>query len=92
VDSLVFDHLVEGRPEIREAVRVIARSPPFGAAPVVASTRLPPTRRAEIKRALLALQEDPVAAEALRTVGFERFATPPPRHFESAAAVVGASR
>ncbi len=92
VDSLVFDHLVEARPWLSGLVRVIDRSPPFGAAPVIASRRLPEARRSEIRAALLGLERDPDGAPALRVVGFDAFARPAPHLYDSAAAVMRSSR
>ncbi len=92
VDSLVFDQLVAAKPWLSDAVRIIDRSPPFAAAPVVASTRLPAARREEIRAALLGLERDPAALPALRLVGFDGFARPTPRCFDSARAVLGAPR
>lgn len=87
VDSVIFDRLVAQRPDLLGAVRIVARSQPFGAPPVVASTRLPPERRAELREALLALARDPAAARALRVAGFEGFVPAPPRLYDSAAAI-----
>jgi phosphonate transport system substrate-binding protein len=92
VDSLVFDQLLKARPWLSGAVRVVDRSPPFGAAPVVASTRLSEARRGEIQAALLALGRDPDGASALRVVGFDGFARPAPHLFDSAAAVMESHR
>jgi phosphonate transport system substrate-binding protein len=92
VDSLVFDPIVAARPEIARAVRVIHRSPAFGAAPVVASTRLPPARREQLRSALLALAEDEEGAAALRVVGFDGFGLPTPNLYDSAAHVVRSGR
>jgi phosphonate transport system substrate-binding protein len=92
VDSLVFDQLAAARPALAAAIRIIERSPPFGAAPVVASTRLPPPRRAQLRDALLSLAADPAAAPGLRAIGVDGFVLPPPHLFDSAAAVVGTHR
>lgn len=90
VDSLVYDALVRSSPEIGAATRVIHRSPPYGVAPVVVSTRIDPRRRAAIRDALLQLHEDPEARAALRRVGFERFSAPDPAQYAGAAALLGA--
>jgi phosphonate transport system substrate-binding protein len=92
VDSLVLDAIVSSRPAVARAVRVIHRSPPFGAAPVVASTRLPPARREQLRAALLALEEDGEGAAALRVVGFDGFRLPPPALYDDAATVVWGGR
>jgi phosphonate transport system substrate-binding protein len=88
VDSLVFEQLAASKPWVKESIRIVARSQPFGIAPVVASTRLEPARRAALREALLALRSDPAAAQALRTVGFDGFAVPGQGHYDTALAVV----
>jgi phosphonate transport system substrate-binding protein len=90
VDSLVYDELVRSSAEIRAATRVIHRSPPYGVSPVVVSTRVPPERRAALRKALLKLHEDPEARAALGLVGFDRFTAPAPELFAGASALLGA--
>jgi phosphonate transport system substrate-binding protein len=93
VDSLVYEAIVRASPEVRAATRVIGRSPPYGIAPVVVSTRLPPERRAAIRDALLHLgEDDPAAREALRAIGFDRFVAPAPELFREASVLLGVRR
>ncbi|WP_376792714.1 phosphate/phosphite/phosphonate ABC transporter substrate-binding protein [Thermoflexus sp.] len=73
VDSLVFQFLMEQKPELGAKVRVIARSPEFGAPPVVAAPTLPPNLRVEIQDLLLNAHQDPEGKQALRAIGVERF-------------------
>jgi phosphonate transport system substrate-binding protein len=89
VDSLVYDHLVRTSPDLEKRTRVVHRSPPYGVAPVVVSTRLPAERRAAIRDALLGLHEDPSARAALHLVGFDRFAPPGPDMYRDAFALGG---
>ncbi len=91
VDSLIFDQLAVARPWIAESARIIERSAPFGSAPLVASMRLPASRRAQIRAALLGLGRDPAAVQALSLVGFDGFARPTPGLYDSAAVVLGIS-
>jgi phosphonate transport system substrate-binding protein len=90
VDSLVYEALVRSSPEIGAATRVIHRSPPYGVAPVVVSTRVDPRRRAAIRDALLQLHQDPEGRAALRLVGFDRFSPPEPEQYAGAATLLGA--
>ena len=92
VDSLVYDELVRTSPDVRSATRVIHRSPHYGVAPVVVSTRLAPERRAAIRDAILQLHEDPEARAALALVGFDRFSAPEADLYAGASALVGARR
>lgn len=89
VDSLVYDELARASPQLRESTRVIHRSPEYGVAPVVVSTRLSPERRAALRDALLRLHEDPEARAALGLVGFDRFIAPDPSLYAGATALLG---
>jgi phosphonate transport system substrate-binding protein len=90
VDSLVYEQLVQANPALGQRTRVVHRSPPYGVAPVVVSTRLPGDRRAAIRNALLGLDEDPSALAALHLVGFDRFALPARDMYRDAFAIGGA--
>lgn len=92
VHSLVYAHMLAREPALAKRVRVLHRSPSFGMMPIVASTRLSPEERARLRRVLLDLARDPEAAAALATLGLEGFAEAAPGLFDSAAAVVAASR
>lgn len=88
VHSAVFDHLVREDPSLTSRVRVVHRSPPFGAMPVVASTALPPEMRARLREVLLQLARDPEGAEALRVLAIDGFQVPSPDLYGSAQRVV----
>jgi len=92
VDSLVYESILAREPLLASRVRVIHRSPAYGLMPVLAATRLPAETRARLRTVLLELHRDPAAASHLRAVGIERFASPGPGLFDSAAAVVGQRR
>lgn len=92
VHGTVFDHRVRREPELAQRVRVIYRSPAFGAMPVVASTRLAPELRERLRDVLLELASDPEGAAALAALEIEGFVVPPPRLYDSAARVVEARR
>ncbi|MGB8932537.1 MAG: PhnD/SsuA/transferrin family substrate-binding protein [Anaeromyxobacteraceae bacterium] len=91
VDSLVFDELARLRPELREAIRIIDTSPPFGAPPVVAATGVPVARRAAIRAALVNMSGDPEGAKALAAIGLQGFAVLPGSHYDGARAVMEAT-
>lgn len=91
VDSLILEGMIARRPALGKAIRIVESSPPFGAPPVVVSTAVPAERRAAIRDALLALDRDPAAAEALAAVGIQRFARPPPTLYDGARAVMEAT-
>jgi len=84
VHSVVFAQMAARDPTLASRVRVIHRSPPFGAMPVVASTRLPPEVRRRLREALVGLADDPVGAGALGELGMERFRAAEPGLHEGA--------
>lgn len=88
VHSAVYRHAVRDDPALAAQLRVVHRSPPFGAMPVVASTRLPPVQRARLREVLLDLADDPEGAEALDVLGIDRFVVPPPGLYATAERVV----
>lgn len=88
----VLEHLLHDDPSLVRRIRVIHRSPAFGAMPVVASTRLAPEVRARLREVLVGLADDPEGAAALRILGVERFAEPPPGLYASAERIVEDAR
>lgn len=92
VHSVVFQHLIEKDPTLLDRVRVVQRSPGFGMTPVVVSTRLPPARRAALRRSLLELDRDPDGRRLLEPLRISRFEEPPPGLFDSAIEVIRGPR
>jgi len=92
VHSVVYSHLLADDPGLEKRLRVVHRSPPFGAMPVVASPHLSPATRARLREILLALDDDPEGRAALQVIGVERFEAARPGLYESAARVVEARR
>jgi phosphate/phosphite/phosphonate ABC transporter binding protein len=79
--AAVSDHVylaMTRDPALAGQLRVIDISPPFGGPPVIVSSRLAPAVKDRLRRTLLGLADDPVAAAALRAIGTERFVAPPP--------------
>jgi len=75
VDSLVYQFAIARESWLGEQTRVIYRSAPFAAPPVVASPHMRPQLRAELQAILLAMADDPAAQPALRALGIDRFVT-----------------
>ncbi len=73
VDSLIYDYLESSNPALVTRTRVIQRSPPFGAQPVVVPRELDPATRGALRRLLLGMDHDPAAQGILRKLGVERF-------------------
>jgi phosphonate transport system substrate-binding protein len=77
VDSLVYDFAIARDPDLAARTRLIDRSPPFGIPPAVVGPAVRPQVKAELRNLLLTLADDPDprAAQALRSIGVERFVT-----------------
>lgn len=84
----VLAQLEERDPSLARRIRVIHRSPPAGAMPIVVSTRLPAPTRAHLREVLLRMHEDPDAAASLKLLRFDRFAVPTPHLYADAARLV----
>jgi phosphonate transport system substrate-binding protein len=93
VHGHVLRHLLADDPELARRIRVLHRSPRFGAMPVVVSTGLDPATRSRLREILLAIADDPDGAAALAVLGIDRFDAPPSlRLYEDAEQVMEALR
>lgn len=93
VHGHVLRHLLARDPDLARRIRVLQRSPPYGAMPVVVSTGLDPSTRSRLREALLAIAEDAEGAAALGVLGIDRFETlPSPRLYDGAERVMEALR
>jgi phosphonate transport system substrate-binding protein len=88
VHSIVLARRLRDEPALAQRLRVLHRSPPFGAMPVVASTRLDPGVRAALREAFLRLSREPEGVTALQALGLDRFEPPRPGLYDSAERVV----
>lgn len=82
VDSLVFDALVRNEPILRQRLRVVERSQPFGIPPVVVHPNLDPGLKTAVRQALLDMHKDPQGQAALAAVFVDRFVPPDPAAYE----------
>ncbi len=73
VDSLVLQLALDRNPGLRERIKIIDRSPPFGIPPVVVGPGVRPQQRALLAEMLEHTHEDPEGAAALAALGIERF-------------------
>lgn len=73
VDSLVYRFAVARQPDLGERTRVIYRSPPFAAPPVVTSPHLRVQLRTELLALFTGMADDPAAQAALRALDVEAF-------------------
>lgn len=73
VCSLVFDHLIEENPELKDRVRVIEASPAVGNPPVVVKSGLDEELREKIEEFFLSMHLDSQGLEALEEMRVEQF-------------------
>jgi len=88
VDSLVYEAMAQQTPFYRENIRIIWQSVPYGAPPVVVHPGLDPTRKAQLQRVLLEMDQDPEGRAVLVLLGVSRFVLPDERLYDSAREVV----
>lgn len=82
VTSLVYDRAKQKQPELAEAVRIIAFSPPAGTGPVVAGKSVSQEHREVLRKALLTMHENPAMQPALNGLSIDCFVTPQPELYE----------
>ncbi|HBY97997.1 MAG: phosphate/phosphite/phosphonate ABC transporter substrate-binding protein [Ardenticatenaceae bacterium] len=73
VDSLVLEYAFEREPALKERIKVIHRSPPFGIPPVVVPPDLPARQKARLREILLGMDTDPAGQRILTALGIDRF-------------------
>ncbi len=84
VDSLVFYSFIETHPEMKEFLRVIWKSEPFGAPPIVVPTGLGESMKEQFREIFLSMSQDVQGRKILDGIGIERFRTPQPGEYNSA--------
>ena len=82
VDSLVLDFALARDPRLREKLRIIHTSPPFGVPPVVVRPDIRPQLRAELEGILLGMHEDAEGVRALEALDVERFTLVTPELYD----------
>jgi len=83
VQGIVYSQMVAEDPEIKQKVRVLAKSPPFGIPPIVAHPDLDPALRKAILSVLLSMHENAEGRSILTKLQIERFVVPGPDLFAS---------
>ncbi len=73
VDSLVLDYAMARDPSLRDRLRIIHTSPPFGMPPVVVGPDVRPQTKALLQETLLEMADTPQGQQALEALGVDRF-------------------
>lgn len=74
VDSLVYNYLASHDPAITDATRILMTSHPFGIPPVVVHPDLDPDLKAQLRDALLSMNQDTQGRQALTSLHIDGFA------------------
>ncbi len=88
VDSLVLANSLQKNPELKEKIKVIYRSPPFGIPPVVVPPNMSARQKALLQEALLEMSSNPEGQRILANLGIDRFVTVSDSIYDTARAVV----
>ncbi|RLT45133.1 MAG: phosphate/phosphite/phosphonate ABC transporter substrate-binding protein [Chloroflexi bacterium] len=73
VDSLVLEYAFKRKPEMKDQLRIIHLSPPFGIPPVVVPSGLPARQKTLLYETLLQMDGDSRGSEILNHLGIGRF-------------------
>lgn len=73
VDSLVYEYLLSNSPQAVENVKIIHRSPPLPAPPIVVSRNMKPELKERILTVLLNMDKDKEGYKILRKLGIDEF-------------------
>lgn len=73
VTSLIYHRAKYKNPELADAVKIIAVSPPFGAGPVVVGKSVSAAQRDALRKCLLTMHEDPQVRTALNGLMIDKY-------------------
>lgn len=76
VDSLVLESMLREAPKLREQVRIIWSSEPFGPPPVVVPDGIDPRLEESLRQAFLSLHDETQGRDMLANLGIRRFVLP----------------
>ena len=82
VTSLVYHRAKIKNPELADAVKIIAVSPPYGAGPVVVGKSVNAAQRESLRKSLLTMHEDPKMKTALDGLMIDKYIPANPDYYE----------
>ncbi len=83
VDSLVYEQLAAGDPELISRTRVIARWGPYGIPPVVVSPTLDSQLKQQLQSLFLGLHDSDEGSSILSSLAIDRFVVVPDDTYDS---------
>ncbi len=87
VDSLVLDFALARDKDLRDRIRVIHTSDPFGIPPVVVGPAVRQTLELELKEILIGMHRDAEGRRALEALDYDRFVTVSDELYDTVAAI-----
>ena len=88
VDGHQWEYFERFSPAYTSKTRVIFKSQPFGAPPLVASSRLPEDVKSKICNLILSLHQNPEGKRILQNLLIDRFVAPQEEWYETARAMI----
>jgi len=82
VDSMVLKYALEREPGLKDKIRVIHTSQPFGMPPVVTGPNIRPQTKADLQRILFTMHENPRGQQALKALEVDRFVEASDRDYD----------
>ncbi len=83
LSSLVWENMAIKHPELTAKTRIIAKSPPYGIPPLIATKRLDPHLKKLLRETLLAMHTDPAGKKILDKMNIDRFTMQPDSAYNS---------
>jgi phosphonate transport system substrate-binding protein len=83
VDSLVYDQLIQTKPELVSRTKIVSRWGPYGIPPVVVSPALDSELKRRLKETLINLPQSDKGRAALTSLGIDRFVIVPDDNYDS---------
>jgi phosphonate transport system substrate-binding protein len=79
---------LERDPDLRQQIRIIHTSPPFGMPPVVVPATLPAREKMRLRQLLLGMSDNTEGQQILNALGIDRFVLIDDAAYDSARALV----
>lgn len=91
VDSLVLQYALQRDPTLKERVKLVHQSPPFGIPPVVVPPQASPRLKVELRQLLVDMPNDPEGRRILTGLGFDGFAVLGDEAYDTARQIIQAT-
>lgn len=83
VDSLVYDFITRGEPNLAVKTKIVWRSPPYGINPVVINPNLSFELSRQLEEVLFEMSGNPEGKAILKSIGVDAFVSPDPAAYDT---------